>query len=37
MLELGGGFWAAIIPWTVIALSCAGLGFFLHKREQSRK
>lgn len=35
-MDLGGGFWAAIIPWTLIALSCAGLGYFLHMREKNR-
>lgn len=36
MGELDGGFWAAIITWTVLAITAALVGLGLHMREKSK-
>ncbi len=36
MGDLDGGFWAAIITWTVLAIAAALTGLGLHMREKSR-
>ena len=36
MGDLGGGFWAAIITWTVVAIAAALVGLGLHMREKGQ-
>jgi hypothetical protein len=36
MGEFDGGFWAAIITWTLLAVTAALVGLGLHVREKSR-
>ncbi len=36
MGELDGGFWAAIITWTVLAIAAAFTGLGLHMREKGQ-
>ena len=37
MSGLDGGFWAAIITWTVLAITAALTGLGLHMREKSQQ